>query len=575
MRKIIILLCVLSSGILTMQGQNARQMTAMLTQMQKGQEVTPDSFYTHVDVLRRAIAGAQQPTDKAVYSATLAHLLTVNAYRAQTHSRETESHPDSLREWSREEYIQEAARLYKAALDQPEVLVKEAADKWVPLITEQKKQSADMLGVVWKAALNDIPDGRHRYGLPSYARMEAFYRNMNRPDEALGVMLDSADRCGDTQKSTLLAELLHNYETQETCAEVYLRLSQLPDLTQEQRRDLLQKGLDKYPKYWRRSALENALLELSRPELWWSMKRLFYPGTEVKTKLHVRNVKSATFALYRVPNDFDEDRPELLKAVKREGKRVRTLKHTFREKDAMKEYTDTLRWTTPGFGHYALVSEGRTSAKLCEKTEPQIAFFRVSAMCGIIMGMPGIGTEENASRLMVVDARSGRPMPDVQVSYMEQTPDSLNTKLRATTDARGIVQLPFSKLPRNSKIRLEKGEDNAWPAQHSRTTVSQFNADDPVRKDNVRLFTDRAVYRPGQKVFVSAIVFDYRGQQSTVGVGREITLTYLDANRQEMAKHTLRTDSFGVAADSILLPAKVLPGTIHVHCCYENYHNRV
>ncbi len=564
MRKIIILLCVLTSGILTMQGQSARQMAAMLTQMQKGQEVTPDSFYIHVDFLRRAVAEAGEPTDKAVYSATLAHLLTVNTYRAQTHSRETESHPDSLREWSREEYVREAARLYKAALSRPEVLFHAPAGEWVPLISEQKEQPADMLGVIWKAALNDIPDGQSRYGLPSYARMEAFYRSMNRPNEALGVMLDSVNRCGDALKPTLLTELRHKYEAQETCAEVYLRQSQLPDLTQEQRRDLLQEGIRNFPKYWRRGALENALMELSRPMLWWSMKPLLYPETEVKTKLHVRNVKSATFALYRVPNDFDVEQPELLKAVKRQGKRIRTMKHTFREKDGMKQYTDTLRWTTPGFGHYALVSEGRTPAKLCEKTAPQISFFRVSAMSCIVMGLPGIGTGENTSRLMVVDARSGRPMPDVQVSYMEQKADSLSTKLRVTTDARGIVQMPSSKLPRNCMIRLEKGEDNAWPAQHSRTTIMGFNANDPVRKDNVRLFTDRAVYRPGQKVYVSAIVFDYRGQQSSVSVGREVTLTYLDANNQEMQKHTLTTDSFGVAADSILLPASVLPGTFRV-----------
>ncbi len=564
MRKIILFLCVLTSGILTMQGQSARQMVAMLTRMQKGQEVTPDSFYTHVDILRRGIAEAGEPADQAVYSATLAHLLTVNAYRAQTHSRETESHPDSLREWSREEYTREAARLYKAALSRPDALFNTPATEWVPLLTEAKGRPADMLGVVWQAAQNDIPDGRQRYGLPTYARMEAFYREMNRPNEALGVMLDSVDRCGDALKPALLTELRQSYETQENCAEVYLRQSRLPDLTQEQRRDLLQEGIRKFPKYWRRGALENALLELSRPELWWSGNRLYYPGTEVKTKLHVRNVKSATFALYRVPNDFDEEQPELLKAVKREGKHVRTLKHTFREKDGMKEYTNTLRWTTPGFGHYAIVSEGRTPAKLCEKTAPQIAFFRVSAMNCIVMGLPGIGTSENVSRLMVVDGLSGRPIPDVQVSFLEPTPDSLRLKHRATTDARGIVRQPFPQLPRNNMIRLEKGEDNAWPAQRSNTSVVGFNADEPVRKDNVRLFTDRAVYRPGQKVYVSAIVFDYRGQRSTVSVGREVTLTYLDTNRQEMVKHTLKTDSFGVAADSILLPAAVLPGTFRV-----------
>ena len=78
------------------------RLTTLLEQMLRREEVTPDSFFYDVALLRRSIDEQQDSTAKALYRAVLAHRLVQNAWRSQSRSRNTESSADSIQEWSRE-----------------------------------------------------------------------------------------------------------------------------------------------------------------------------------------------------------------------------------------------------------------------------------------------------------------------------------------------------------------------------------------------------------------------------------------------------------------------------------------
>ncbi|MBR5884138.1 MAG: hypothetical protein IKZ17_02790, partial [Bacteroidaceae bacterium] len=110
--------------------------------MQKAQEVTPDSFYVYANHLRQTIRQEQDTVSRAVCSATLAHLYVLHSHLAQTNARDTESHIDSIQEWSRQEYLQHAAELYADALGNPESLYGEQVEKWIPLVEKTSLNKA-------------------------------------------------------------------------------------------------------------------------------------------------------------------------------------------------------------------------------------------------------------------------------------------------------------------------------------------------------------------------------------------------------------------------------------------------
>lgn len=569
MRISILILCALfwiNASAQKNASQPAKDIVRTLERMQKGQEVTPDSFFDHVEQLREAIRSERDSLRQAVYSATLAHSLAVNSYRATFGRGKSAAHPDSIREWGRQDYLHQAAILYASALRNPELLRRSDALQWVPLVQKPRQscvQKTDLLNFLWQAAVDDLPHQMFaEHALPTYQSLIAVRLAAGEDDEALFLVLDSLDRKGfSAQDSVALQQLARDYARCDAAAEVHLRLSQLPDYTPQRRKAILEQALKQYPHYHRRAALQNALLQLSAPELTWRVSPTYYPAQPVHTVLNARNLTTATVTLYRLPNAFDTTQPQLLSKVMKAGKAVKTLTHRFpAHAENFVQITDTLHWTAPAFGHYAMVVRAQTPAKLCAANTPQIAFFRVSALASFAVSFPN-----GVKRHVVVNAATGKPMPDVDVTYQEWKDGKMHLYKQTKTDARGITEFEIGPLQRrNMSMRLKKGADDALEAIDVNTF--HFTQYDNTEAHNqfTLVYTDRGVYRPGQKVYTALIAYDKQGRRAEVRGSDDVVLTYFDHNQQELARHTVRTDAFGMAQDSIELPAYVLPGTFRV-----------
>lgn len=79
-------------------------------------------------------------------------------------------------------------------------------------------------------------------------------------------------------------------------------------------------------------------------------------------------------------------------------------------------------------------------------------------------------------------------------------------------------------------------------------------------EQNVRIFTDRAIYRPGQTVYVNLMAWTMMGTETKATADRPVTLTLRDANGRDVAEKSLTTDAFGTAATEFHLPSTGLTG---------------
>ena len=155
MRKFLLLIATLVAMTATAEKENAaRRLVTLLTEMSAREEVTPDSFFADVRLLRHEIAAQSDSAACAVYRATLAHLLAANQWRAQARRRDTQSHADSVQEWTREEYRNHARSLYSLATRKPEVLHAAPTKQWIPLVRTGRDEAVfgnSMLSVVYNA----------------------------------------------------------------------------------------------------------------------------------------------------------------------------------------------------------------------------------------------------------------------------------------------------------------------------------------------------------------------------------------------------------------------------------------
>ena len=551
-----------------MQGRrhpDASRLVGMLQEMQAGEEMTPDNFYADVVQLRSAIEETSDEAARAIYKATLAHLVSINAFRAQTQHLGTPSHPDSLQEWSREEYFRYAATLYGEALRTPALLHTQQTKAWMPLANRGKDErvyDSDMLYVVWTAMRNDLPEETLKQPhMPQWSDLIAFYRSCHLDEAALWMAIDSMD-ARPTMKDphTQWKQIIKDYGHLQDCAEVYLRLSRLSESKPEESRKWLEEGLQRYPKSNRSNALKNALLNLQHPVLGWDYHSYYAPHTSVAWPLRTRNVSQVSFTLYALPSDFDENQENVEAALRKRGQKIRVLNHTLRQADPFTTLSDTLRWTTPGYGRYAMVATAKSNGRIRGKTEPTVCFFRVSSMAFIAFNLPG-----NRLRLKVVDITTGAPKSGVNVAFTHYRDRDTTTLQTAVTSARGDVEIGLpdrQQVP--THVRLWQGADSAMEAERVYSYYSILKTATNTKVETIRLYTDRSIYRPGQKIHAAALAFATTPNGAHTTKGKKLTLTYHDANNQLMGTHDITTDSMGMAVDSLQLPEGQLPGLFSI-----------
>ncbi|KAA6314790.1 hypothetical protein EZS27_034649, partial [termite gut metagenome] len=109
---------------------------------------------------------------------------------------------------------------------------------------------------------------------------------------------------------------------------------------------------------------------------------------------------------------------------------------------------------------------------------------------------------------------------------------------------------------------VEKNEDTDMPLQ--RIGVSYVLNESVTDSPQMILLTDRAVYRPGQTVYVKGIA--YRSQTDTANViaGENYTLSLTDANRRKIGEKEVHTNEFGSFTAEFVLPSGGLNGEYYL-----------
>ena len=579
MRKLFLILTLMAPLFVHAAGsKSAQRLASLLQQMQKREEVTPDSFFSDVALLRETIRSEEDATATALYRAALAHILAQNAHRAQTYHRDTESHPDSIQEWSREEYLLHARELYREAMENLTLLQEAKTRDWLPLVHQGRDEAVfggAMLHVVWSALNSDIPARELKeWEGPGFAQMIAFYQSRNLPEAALRIALQQTDLQPEERRARLL-QLKDEYQGVPACALVYLELSRYTARTypavpndpadaleqdnQERKAmlDMVREGLKRYPTFSGKAELQNREKELLQPSFSSSeVRRVHYPATEASLPFTAQNVESVTVRLYQLPDGFKTESENAAERVRQQGRLVQTIRKPLPRHEEWEAFRDTLRWTTPAFGHYAMLVDGKAPATLQTKAKTYVHFFDVSALDFFTVVLPN-----DHLRLVAVDAQSGDPQAGVRVEVFRQEGEEQRVPLvTRTTDRNGRVEFPVPDNVRtNCMAALSRGDDKAFTPQY--IWLRRFGT---MRREGetyqLHVFTDRSIYRPGQTVYVAAVAYKQKEWEAQTMEGRPYKLTFYDANRQKLVEHDLKTDAYGMLADTLQLPSAGLPG---------------
>ncbi len=212
-----------------------------------------------------------------------------------------------------------------------------------------------------------------------------------------------------------------------------------------------------------------------------------------------------------------------------------------------------------GFGTYALLFATNPEFSQDTVNEAGVIFFTVSEM-GALFRNP-------TNQFLVAHRGNGQPMENVALQFFtgrynrSKSQQELVLHSKGQTDANGMAELPADPQ-QYYLVQLQKGADT----QLLSTGFSSFQPYNSRRKQQTtHFFLDRAIYRPGQTVYFKALtmVYDEAGLPEVLA-NEPVTLTFRDANRQEVESLALQSNAYGTVQGSFTAPKGGLLGQMSI-----------
>lgn len=214
--------------------------------------------------------------------------------------------------------------------------------------------------------------------------------------------------------------------------------------------------------------------------------------------------------------------------------------------------------------------ENKTSI---DSNQKQIAYSKLIISDLAYMSTPA---KDGGFDLYVLNRTSGKPVNACKVIGSEYSYDyrknerTLSVKNNYTTDNNGYIHLP-KRNPENrvrTEIELSNGDDS-FTFDMNLYNRWQWQEDQTVIQERTFLFTDRAIYRPGQTIWFKGIQIETDGKKMNRLVKqKKISVEFKDVNYQNIATQELTSNDFGSFHGSFVIPANILTGQMQIVTTY-------
>ncbi len=449
---------------------------------------------------------------------------------------------------------------FKKALEQPELLARHTSTEYVPLTLK---------GVDGSSFNNDLLHliGFEADSKEAYLQLYTYYNKVgNRGAACLCAykLIEKyrQDDVREVKKSKYLQtidSLIQVYqdipEAGELAVEHFRFMEGATDAKPQDKLNYINYALSRWGGWSRMNELRNAQKRLTEPMFQvQDMPQVLRPGEKAWVHLDVRNLQNLKISISRLNITADNDYNAQDEAIYKMLLKKTTKLH---QKDFSRNYYgrpdyETVKDSIEIGGNLPL------GAYLMEVTSdntgiaPQRELFYVSNLAVMIQQLP-----DDRHRYVVVNATDGQPIAGAKIELYDQRYDFKTKKdkrivhARLTTDENGEAY--FKNVDGN--VLISTNNDKFTPAKYIYLSRTRYYE----KKDNetkYQVYTDRALYRPGQKVHASAISYTVKkGLDASVpGKSMELKFVLSDANWKQVAEQKVTTDEYGTASVDFELP---------------------
>ncbi|OGD23036.1 MAG: hypothetical protein A2W03_04560 [Candidatus Aminicenantes bacterium RBG_16_63_16] len=169
------------------------------------------------------------------------------------------------------------------------------------------------------------------------------------------------------------------------------------------------------------------------------------------------------------------------------------------------------------------------------------------------------GTDEGGEETIILAGESGAPSPGVKVDLFVYDWQKGHRVLESrTSDAAGLASFaPRAQQTGPCFLLAKRGDDFAFDPSY----LYLYARTMPAETSAAFIYTDRSVYRPGQKIFWKILAYRGRGDLGRLrpAANAPASVWLEDINGQRVAEASSTTNAFGTASGEFLIPAAGRP----------------
>lgn len=559
------------------EGNDAQLLRVMLTQRMLGAELSADSVAPWLQRMEAALAAETKPAMQALW-----HVALAKCYEGTSYGQVLVIDGKTL---TYDALQQRAKAHYEASLANLDALADARVNDYLPLFTTHEGSACyhnDLLHVV----LNNYCESGVTKQDDKQAwteKVAAFYKARHANDAALLLSLraleqryENASVKGRIEHNAYykaLCQLTDEYAGAGSCVKIYEAMVALQanyvqdDGPYAAHNDSVlmaqaEKGISLSKKGHAANELRNFVARMTAPAVYADgLQRVCYPGSQLALAFRTRHLRVAELRVTRLPKSAAElhaaDNDALKALAKKSGSGACTITRLqLTGQTAPYAWrTDSVRFevpNVPGVYYVELVGDGRVL---------ESSTMAVSSLSAVRFATPG-----GKTRITMVDSQTGRPVTGVQLTAYRY--DNRSHKLRQirtyATDAEGNVSLQTNVNRYDATLYAATTATDAASPLFDINNIRYYDTQRQWAETRVQLYTDRAIYRPGQKVAFSAVAFTREGDVHRVRPALQLKATLRNANGKVVDTLLVQTDAFGTASGEFALPQTCLPGRFSI-----------
>lgn len=506
----------------------------------------------------------------------LSDYLNNNYFSLNDRNNINPSLPTNILEWDKEQFSSEIFKLLNNSLSNPDILFQIPITKYPKLITIDKNSISDYPSLldffVYEA--KDIYNriNRKENPLPVFrapqtdinvspakpAYIQSLYDILLKyhPDGSIPY-IKTLIAGNSTKDLQYWKSLYAKYSGNPNSAPILLKeIENIPEGNKtpalREKYSLLSNYLSEFSDSQYIPIIKNALLSLQDKSLSINYKEQFSSLDSIT--VDVRNYNIESFKIYI----FDASHIGSKYVESKDLKKILTSAPIF-----TKEYTSneqipfnseqTIKLPPLPFGKYILIGDFDDSSKnsLVDKNSNRyIESFIVSDFSYFFIGEKN----KDGNNIIIANSFTGKPEKKVTANFTTKD-DKVKKHFSVVSDKNGFAEIPYY---REYDFNLRKDKDI-----HLSSNIYAYpfymNDNDEVN-ERIELFTDLAIYRPGDTVHLAGIVYSTTTSKKQVLPNKKYNITFNDADNDSIAHVSVITDEMGRFNQDFIIPKDRMNG---------------